>query len=188
VLWPPAAPAPPAPLPLAGTLPPTALATAPPARPPTRPPARSAAAADPRLLALLPPDLRPLAADLQSHGFRLRLGPPPVPGAYGQYVPASRSLWLAPIAFDLGIGRTTFLHEAVHAVQSCPGGSLTPIGWKLRLEPVVEQEIGGILSQRYHHGNRLLEQEAFALQGQADAVPRLRAALRKRCRPLADPR
>jgi len=98
-------------------------------------------------------------------------------------VPASRTLWVAPIAFDLGIGPQTFLHEAVHAVQSCPGGQLTPIGWRLRLDPVVRQEIGGILTTSYHHGSRLLEQEAFALQGQDDAVARLRAALKARCRP-----
>lgn len=132
----------------------------------------------------LPPELRPLARELLHHGFRLRFAPPPAAGAYGQYVPASRTLWIAPITFDLGIGRQTFLHEAVHAVQSCPAGRLTPIGWKLSLEPVVNQEIGGILTQRYHQGSRLLEQEAFALQGQPDAVARLRAALRSRCRPL----
>jgi hypothetical protein len=142
----------------------------------------AATAADPRLLALLPPALLPLAKDLQRHGFRLRLAPPPVAGAYGQYVPVSRTLFMAPIAFDLGIGPQTFLHEAVHAVQSCPGGMLTPIGWSLPLNPVVEREISGILTQRYHHGSRLLEQEAFALQGQPDAVARLRAALQRRCR------
>jgi hypothetical protein len=103
--------------------------------------------------------------------------------AYGQYVPASRTLWVAPIAFALGIGPQTFLHEAVHAVQSCPDGRLTPIGWRLRLDPVVRQEIGGILTTAYHHGSRLLEQEAFALQGQDDAVARLRIALKARCRP-----
>ncbi|MFM7269001.1 MAG: hypothetical protein ACKOZT_10515 [Cyanobium sp.] len=144
---------------------------------------KPAPAVDPRLLALLPPELLPLAKDLQRHGFRLHLAPPPAAGAYGQYVPASRALFMAPIAFDLGIGPQTFLHEAVHAVQSCPSGTLTPIGWSLPLNPVVEREISGILTQRYHHGNRLLEREAFGLQGQPDAVTRLRAALARRCRP-----
>ena len=135
------------------------------------------------LPALLPVELRALARDLQRHGFQLRLAPPPAPQAYGQYVPSSRTLWVAPIAFELGIGRQTFLHEAVHAVQSCPSGRLTPIGWTLPLTPVVRQEIGGILTNQYHHGSRLLEQEAFALQGQADAMARLSAALKARCRP-----
>ncbi|MFM7268589.1 MAG: hypothetical protein ACKOZT_08400 [Cyanobium sp.] len=165
----------PPPLPLPAAALQLAAATKAPARP-------AAATADPRLLAVLPPELLPLAKDLQRHGFRLRLAPPPAAGAYGQYVPASRTLFMAPIAFDLGIGPQTFLHEAVHAVQSCPGGTLTPIGWSPPLNPVVEREISGILTQRYHHGNRLLEREAFGLQGQPDAVARLRAALARRCR------
>ena len=144
---------------------------------------RAQASADPQLSARLPPELRSLARDLERYGFRLRWAPPPAARAYGQYVPASRTLWVAPSAFDLGIGPQTFLHEAVHAVQSCPNGQLTPIGWRLRLDPVVRQEIGGILTTSYHHGSRLLEQEAFALQGQDDAVARLRAALKARCRP-----
>ena len=143
--------------------------------------APAANASDTALAKVLPLDLRPLAQELRRHGFQLQLAPPPATGAYGQFVPASRTLWLAPIAWELGIGRQTFLHEAVHAVQSCPGGPLTPIGWTLRLDPVVRQEIGGILTRSYHHGSRLLEQEAFALQGQPDAVARLLAALRARC-------
>ena len=126
-----------------------------------------------------------MARDLQRHGFRLRLATPPAAQAYGQYVPASRTLWVAPIAFDLGIGRQTFLHEAVHAVQSCPSGRLTPIGWTFQLEPVVRQQIGGILTTNYHHGSRVLEQEAFGLQGQADAVARLSVALKARCKPAS---
>ena len=148
-------------------------------------PGRAQGAPDSQFPAGLPAELRSLARDLERHGFRLRWAPPPAARAYGQYVPASRTLWVAPIAFELGIGPQTFLHEAVHAVQSCPGGRLTPIGWRLRLDPVVRQEIGGILTTGYHHGSRLLEQEAFALQGQDDAVARLRAALKARCRPSA---
>jgi hypothetical protein len=59
---------------------------------------------------------------------------------------------------------------------------LTPIGWKVTLSPVVEQEIGGILTTRYGHGNLAVEREAFGLQGQADAVSKLITALRQRCK------
>jgi hypothetical protein len=69
----------------------------------------------------------------------------------------------------------------VHAVQSCPTGVLSPIGWRFQLPPVVDREISGILTTRCHHGNRAVEQEAFGLQGQADAVPRLIEALKRRC-------
>lgn len=139
------------------------------------------AALAPRPLSALPADLQPLVRDLQARGFHVRIALPPVRQAYGLFESASRTLWLSPLAFELGIARPTFLHEAVHAVQSCPSGRLTPIGWRFSLAPVVEQEISGILTSRYHQSNRVLEQEAFGLQGQPDAVPRLRQALRQRC-------
>lgn len=141
-----------------------------------------AGALAPRSLASLPADLQPLVRALQSHGFQLRIALPPAPRAYGQYVPASRTLWLSPLSFELGIARQTFLHEAVHAAQSCPGGRvLRPIGWSLPLQPVVRQEISGILLNAYANHSRELEQEAFALQGQPDAVSRLLRALAERC-------
>ena len=151
-----------------------------------RPGSASPAAGRPRvpaeLEAILPADLRSLVQQLARHGFRLLFAAPPEPGAYGQFVPASRTLYLAPISLELGIARQTLLHEAVHAAQSCPDGRLTPIGWSLRLDPVVNREISAILLRGYHHSNRLLEREAFAMQGQPDAVGRILAALRSRCR------
>lgn len=131
-------------------------------------------------LSALPLDLQPLLRELLARGFEVKLAVPPVPGVYGLFEARSRRIWVAPISFELGIARQTFLHEAVHAVQSCPGGVVAPLGWKLPLAPVVRQEIGGILTTRYH-GNKAAEQEAFALQGQPDAAPRLLAALRQRC-------
>ncbi len=136
----------------------------------------------PRTEAALPPDLMPLLRALKSHGFRVRIALPPARQAYGQYEPASRILWLSPLSFELGIARQTFLHEAVHAVQSCPDRKvLRPIGWTLPLQPVVRQEISGVLINGYGAQSRVLEQEAFALQGQPDAVPRLLRALAERC-------
>lgn len=129
----------------------------------------------------MPADLQPLARELQARGFRLRIALPPARQAYGLYEARSRTLWLSPLSFELGIARQTFLHEAVHAVQSCPTGVLSPIGWRFQLPPVVDREISGILTTRYHHGNRAVEQEAFGLQGQADALPRLIEALKRRC-------
>ena len=130
----------------------------------------------------LPVSLRPLLQALQSHGFKVLLAPPPHQRSYGEFVLRTRTLWIAPLSFELGIGRQVFLHEATHAVQSCPHGVLTPVGWKLPLAPVVSQEISGILVNNYQHGSPVLEQEAFALQGQADAMPRLLKALSQRCR------
>jgi hypothetical protein len=61
-------------------------------------------------------------------------------------------------------------------------GVVRPIGWQLPLNPVVQREIEAITYSRYHHANRVVEQEAFALQGQANAVELLLKALRQRCK------
>lgn len=126
-------------------------------------------------------DLAALVATLRQRGFQVRFEPPPARGAYGQFVPASRTLWVSPLAFELGIGRQTVIHEAVHAAQSCPGGPLAPIGWRFSLVPAVERQIAYLLTSSYHHGSLVLEREAFGMQGQPDAVERVIAALRQRC-------
>jgi hypothetical protein len=136
---------------------------------------------EPRPLSALPAELRPLAAALQARGFTVRLALPPRTGVYGQFDPRSRTLWISPLAFELGIGRQTFLHEAVHAVQSCPGGVVRPLGWTFPLDPAVERGIQAILFHDYPV-NRDVEREAFGLQGQPDAVPLLLRAVRDRCR------
>lgn len=135
----------------------------------------------PASLPSLPDDLQPLAQALRRHGFRLRLESPAVRGVYGLFEGRSRTLWMAPIAFDLGIGRQTLLHEATHAAQSCPDGRLRLIGWNLPLAAVVRREIDGIITTRYPAGKRALEREAFALQGQPNAVTLLIRALSRRC-------
>ncbi|MEB3305762.1 MAG: hypothetical protein VKL58_06055 [Cyanobacteriota bacterium] len=136
---------------------------------------------DPRPLSALPVDVQPLVKALQRHGFRVQVALPPRPGAYGQFEPRSRTLWISPLSLELGIGRQTFLHEAVHAVQSCPTGVVSPIGWSLPLDPAVERGINLTLYHGYST-NKAVEREAFALQGQSDAVPLLLEALRQRCR------
>jgi len=140
-----------------------------------------ASALSPQPLSRLPADLRPLVQTLQNKGFNLRIALPPARGAYGLFEAKSKRLWISPLTIPLGIVRQTLLHEAVHAAQSCPTGRLTPLGWSAQLNPVVEREISAILLRSYHHGNRVLEREAFMLQGQRDAVPTLIKALQARC-------
>ena len=130
----------------------------------------------------LPADLVPLRTALERHGFQVRLAPPPRRNVYGLFEARSRTLWIAPVAFPLGIGRPTFLHEATHAAQSCPSGTLSLIGIQRKLDPVVSQEIRGILTTRYGHGNRAIEQEAFLVQAQPDGAQLLIDALGRRCR------
>ena len=130
----------------------------------------------------LPADLQGLVQALRQHGFAVRLEAPPQRDVYGLFDSRSRTLWITPISFALGIGRQTLLHEATHALQSCPLGVLQPLGWPLPLNPVVRQEIEAITFQRYGHGNRAVEREAFALQGQPNAVALLLKGLNARCK------
>ena len=130
----------------------------------------------------LPSDLLPLRAELIRHGFTVRLERPPQQGVYGIFNSKSRTIWIAPITIPLEIFRPTFLHETVHAAQSCSPGQPTLLGIKASVLPVVNQEINGILTTRYDNANRALEREAFLLQSQPDAVAILMRALRTRCK------
>ena len=135
----------------------------------------------PQPLSRLPADLQPLIEALNTKGFNVLIALPPVRGSYGLFQSESKTLWISPVTFPLGIARQTFLHETVHAIQSCPSGRLTPVGWQVSLPPVVEREISAILLKNYHHKNRALEQEAFFLQGQKNAPSMLMKALKQRC-------
>jgi hypothetical protein len=73
------------------------------------------------------------------------------------------------------------LHEATHAAQSCPNGTLSPIGWKIKASDVVKNEISGILFNSYKQGDRVLEQEAFMIQGNGNGLAMVINALSKRC-------
>ena len=141
----------------------------------------SSAALKPQPLNRLPADLQPLVKVLQTKGFTIRIALPPVQRSYGLFQSQSRTLWLSPLTLPLGIARQTFLHEAVHAAQSCPSGRLTAIGWRVEMNPVVEKEISAILQRSYHHSSRSLEREAFFMQGQRDAVSKVITALNERC-------
>ena len=129
----------------------------------------------------LPGDLQPLRAELIRQGFQVRLETPPQHDMYGEFQPKRRTIWIAPVTIPLEIVRPSFLHEAVHAAQSCPDGRMTLLGIKATVLPVVDQEIKGILTTRYDQGNRALEREAFLLQSQPNAVSILIRALRSRC-------
>tara|TARA_B100002051_G_scaffold104418_1_gene99709 strand:- start:60 stop:467 length:408 start_codon:yes stop_codon:yes gene_type:complete len=128
-----------------------------------------------------PAELRPLDAELRRHGFDVKLKRPPVKGVYGLYQPKKRRLWVAPITRDLGIFRQTYLHEAVHAAQSCPNGRLSLLGVTTQLKPVIRLRVQQMLYSHYSHRQSALEREAFEIQGRPDAVSLLISQLRQRC-------
>lgn len=127
--------------------------------------------------------LHNLKVALARFGFNVVLEHPRQRRAYGVFEAKTKTLWISPLAFDLGIGKQVFIHEAVHAAQSCPTGVLAPIGWRHSLPLNVEREIAGILYNSYNRRNKALEREAFFAQGQSNGVDLVIQALKRRCGP-----
>ena len=127
-------------------------------------------------------DLNDLYRTLLRHGFTIEERHPPG-NAYGRFIPSERRLEISPLVRELGITRPVFLHEAVHAAQSCPNGDLSLIGVQRRADPVVNSRIQYLLRTHYKPINFALEQEAFVIQGQTDAEQIIITALSKRCVP-----
>ena len=127
-------------------------------------------------------DLTALQQALLRHGFQIVVRQPPGK-AYGRFLPASKRLEISPLVRDLGITRPVLLHEAVHAAQSCPSGTLSLLGIKRQASPVVESRIRYLLSHHYAQAHGSLEQEAFRIQSQPDAEALIIAALNQRCQP-----
>ena len=129
-----------------------------------------------------PADLLPLVKALQQAGYQVRFEKPPIQGAYGATNSRKKIIWVAPISVDLGIGRQTLIHEAVHGAQGCPTGKLQTIGWTTEMVNAVDREVAGILYRNYAHAKFDVEREAFAMQGNPKAFPLIIAALKERCR------
>mgnify|MGYP001468695548 CR=1 FL=1 len=127
-------------------------------------------------------DLIPLLDLLKEKGFNIKFEIPPRNGVYGLFKSKSKTIWISPISFELGIGRQTLLHEATHAAQSCPYGLLTPVGWELPITPIIKKEIQAILINRYQSKKYIFEKEALSLQGQKNAVSLLLEAISQRCK------
>ena len=139
------------------------------------------------LLILLPTsasaaDLNDLYRTLLRHGFVIEERQPPGK-AYGRFIPSEKRLEISPLVHELGIARPVFLHEAVHAAQSCPNGDLSLIGVQRRVDPMVNSRIQYLLRTHYKPINVALEQEAFVIQGQPDAEEIIITALSNRCVP-----
>ena len=129
-----------------------------------------------------PSDWLPLVKALQQAGYQVRFEKPPIQGAYGATNSRKKIIWVAPISVDLGIGRQTLIHEAVHGAQGCPTGKLQMIGWTTEMVNAVDREVAGILYRNYAHAKFDVEREAFAMQGNPKAFPLIISALKERCR------
>ena len=127
-------------------------------------------------------DLEQLQRSLLRHGFTIDVRNPPGQ-AYGRFIPAEKRLEISPLVQELGITRPVLLHEAVHAAQSCPHGSLTLIGVQSSVDPAVASRIRYLLSNHYKPNSAAVEQEAFVIQSQPDAEQLIITALDQRCAP-----
>ena len=125
-------------------------------------------------------DLNDLYRNLLRYGFTIQEKHPP-DNAYGRFIPSENRIEISPLVHDLGIARQVFLHEAVHAAQSCPNGNLSLIGVQRRAEPVVRSRIQYLLQNHYKQIDFALEQEAFVIQSQSDAEQIIIMALNERC-------
>ena len=130
---------------------------------------------------VLSDDLNSLRKSLSEAGYDVRIQKPPMEGAYGLVNKKSKTIWIAPIAKDLGVFRTTFIHESVHAAQACKTGEFEPIGWNLEVDEAVRLSIESILYRRYPSNKFDIEREAFLMQSQPDAITRIQKVLKQNC-------
>ena len=130
---------------------------------------------------VLAEDLNSLRKSLSEAGYEVRIQKPPMEGAYGLVNKKSKTIWIAPIAKEMGVFRTTFIHESVHAAQACKTGEFEPIGWNLDVDEAVRVSIESILYRKYPSNKFDIEREAFLMQGQPDAITRIQKVLKERC-------
>ena len=130
---------------------------------------------------VLPEDLNSLRKSLSEAGYEVRIQKPPMEGAYGLVNIKKKTIWIAPIAKEMGIFRTTFIHESVHAAQACKTGEFEPIGWNLEVDEAVRVSIESILYRQYPSNKFDIEREAFLMQGQPDAITRIQKVLKENC-------
>ena len=130
---------------------------------------------------VLDEDLNSLRISLSEAGYDVRIQKPPMKGAYGLVNKKSKTIWIAPIAKEMGIFRSTFIHESVHAAQSCRTGEFEPIGWNLEVDEAVRLSIESILYRKYPSNKFDIEREAFLMQSQPDAITRIQKVLKENC-------
>ncbi|WP_228024261.1 hypothetical protein [Synechocystis salina] len=113
------------------------------------------------------PDFASLKQQLEAKNFRVLLSPPPQRGAYGLLNAQSRTIWIHPLTFELGIAVPVIVHEAVHAAQVCKGkGQLAPLG--VTVEPLVYARPFWLRYNEIHRQD--LEREAFTIQTQPNRI------------------
>ncbi len=118
-----------------------------------------------------------LQQELKNRGFAVKLEPPAQQGAYGILEPSTRTIWIHPVVFELGIALPVLIHEGVHAAQVCAGDGMVAT-LQLDIEP---PNATRPFFLRYHSYRRTIEAEAYAVQVQPDAYERVGQLLEQHC-------
>ncbi|MBE9175937.1 hypothetical protein IQ225_12660 [Synechocystis salina LEGE 06155] len=125
------------------------------------------------------PDFASLKQQLEAKQFKVLLSPPPQRGDYGLLNAESRTIWIHPLTFELGIAVPVIVHEAVHAAQVCKGqGQLAPLG--VTVEPLVYARPFWLRYNEIHRQD--LEREAFTIQTQPNRIALVSDYLKQFCR------
>lgn len=115
---------------------------------------------------------------LESYGFEVLIKTSPVRGSYGLLNAQSKQIWVDPLVFQLGIAKPTLIHEAVHAAQYCAGnGKMQALG--LKISP--PNQARPFFMHYQDPTRRHLEQEAFAVQTQPNALELVISLLSQHC-------
>lgn len=127
----------------------------------------------------LSPEFSTLKQRLEKYNFTVKIESPPMRSAYGLLEVKTRTIWIEPIVFDLGIALPTLIHEATHAAQLCGGdGEIRALN--LTLSP---PNISRPFFTHYNHGlRRHLEAEAYAVQTHPDGYNLVLSLLDKYCK------
>ncbi len=119
-----------------------------------------------------------LKQTLERYDFTVVLDLPPQTGTYGLLHVPTRTIWINPVVFDLGIAIPALVHEAVHAAQLCSGSAETLSALNLGLEPYAP---AARFYMRYTGTRRTLEAEAYTIQARSDRVAYVTQLLIERC-------
>ncbi len=138
-------------------------------------------------------DFIQLKTQLESYGFKVNLAIPPefnlpnqqidfqrrsVPKPYGVLNAKSKSIWINPIVFELGISNAVLIHETVHAAQYCAGkGNIQTIG--LDIEPIRQAQ--PFFKRYVDTYSQAVEKEAYAVQTQPNSYELAQSLLEKYC-------
>jgi len=134
-----------------------------------------------------------LQRQLENYGFQVNIETPPnfelpkqqidfqrrrVRKPYGLLNSATKSIWINPIVFELGIGNSVLIHEAVHAAQVCRGnGNIQTL--ELDVEPI--QQARPFFKRYVDIHSQAVEKEAYAVQTQSNSLELAMYLLDKHC-------